>query len=162
MEGKAVVITDPVLLRGTDFKLSAQFRKGPFGVRGIDLFLATPVPNPRAFVQAGGRVGRYDEPCSRYRLSDTRAFHPESNQEIVTAVLKQHQESQQTQQRKREQKTQSKLTDMLNKQQPQSNKDNQEESKEPIASKEEAKKEEQGQMLAAPEEKVNEEQEVPE
>ena len=38
--------------------------------KGIDLLIARGLPNHRALIQALGRVGRYSEPCGRYRLPD--------------------------------------------------------------------------------------------
>lgn len=37
---------------------------------GIDLLIATQLPNERALVQLLGRVGRYGQECSRWKLQE--------------------------------------------------------------------------------------------
>ena len=46
--------------RGVDFRAVAG--------RGIDLLITCQLPNDRALVQLMGRVGRYGQECSRWKL----------------------------------------------------------------------------------------------
>ena len=51
-----VVVTEPLMMRGLDYRSAS----------GFILVIATQLKNHRAFMQALGRVGRYEEPCERY------------------------------------------------------------------------------------------------
>ena len=54
-------------MRGVDYRMG---EKGDTENNdGIDLLLAAPFSNERAFEQGLARVGRYTEPCTRYILS---------------------------------------------------------------------------------------------
>ena len=53
-------MTDELLMRGVDYRCEA----------GIDLFIDTPASNERAYLQALGRVGRYNDVCTRYVRDD--------------------------------------------------------------------------------------------
>ena len=53
-------------MRGVDYRIG---EKGDTKSNdGIDLLLAAPFSNERAFEQGLARVGRYTEPCTRYSL----------------------------------------------------------------------------------------------
>ena len=70
MEDKLAILTDERGVRGLDFKLSQEFKDSEVydPDRGIDLLLAAPLPNKRAYDQAGGRVGRFSERAGYYVL----------------------------------------------------------------------------------------------
>ena len=54
-----VLITDPLLARGIDYRAAPR-------TRGIALLVMSACKSERAYVQLLGRVGRYREPCLRY------------------------------------------------------------------------------------------------
>ena len=58
-ENHCLLVTSLELMRGVDYH-------APGGV-GIDLLVATDFPSTRAYQQGLGRVGRYGEPCSRFK-----------------------------------------------------------------------------------------------
>ena len=61
-----LLISDPTLTRGVDYRAAEQ-------TRGIALFVMSACNSEREYVQLLGRVGRYKEPSERYvwdRLSD--------------------------------------------------------------------------------------------
>ena len=61
LTGKDVIIvTSEVRMRGYDYRCKT----------GINLFLDESLSNERAFQQALGRVGRYNEPAARYHRVD--------------------------------------------------------------------------------------------
>ena len=62
MRKNVVVVTtdNSVLMRGTNFR----------GKEGIDLLIAAPLPNDRAYIQALGRVQRAGDEGARYRLKN--------------------------------------------------------------------------------------------
>ena len=61
-------------MRGVDYRIG---EKGDTKSNdGIDLLLAAPFSNERAFEQGLARVGRYTEPCTRYGLQGLERVDP--------------------------------------------------------------------------------------
>jgi hypothetical protein len=62
-----IVTSDVALMRGFDYRSST----------GIALFIAAKLPNKRSYMQALGRVGRYNEECTRTVAEDIgrEAYH---------------------------------------------------------------------------------------
>lgn len=54
-----ILLTDPTLARGIDFRAHER-------TRGIALFVMSACHSSRAYLQLLGRVGRYREPCERF------------------------------------------------------------------------------------------------
>ena len=54
-----LLVTDPILMRGVDYRVKT-------GTMGISLLIMSDFANRRAFVQALGRVGRFNERCKRF------------------------------------------------------------------------------------------------
>ena len=66
MRGRCLVVTEEYLMRGIDYRLKeAQAFEGK---DGIDLLVACHFSNERAYQQGLARVGRYNEPCTRYSI----------------------------------------------------------------------------------------------
>ena len=55
-----LIVTDLDLMRGVDYH-TPEYKVG------IDLLIARDFPSTRAYEQGLGRVGRYSEPCTRYK-----------------------------------------------------------------------------------------------
>ena len=53
------IVSQPLLMRGFDYRCKD----------GIRLLIASKLDSARAYVQALGRVGRYTDPCERFKLS---------------------------------------------------------------------------------------------
>ena len=70
MENKVAILTREQSIRGYDFKLSEAFKDSEVfdPAKGIDILLAERLPNKRAYIQAGGRVGRFNERAGYYIL----------------------------------------------------------------------------------------------
>ena len=69
MGGHCFIVTDEDLMRGIDYRLQETGEKqGTEDEDGIDLLVTCPFSNTRAYQQGLARVGRYNEPCSRYGL----------------------------------------------------------------------------------------------
>ena len=66
MRGWCLIVTDEYLMRGVDYRLKET--QVFDGKDGIDLLVACSFSNERAYQQGLARVGRYNEPCTRYRL----------------------------------------------------------------------------------------------
>ena len=66
MRGRCLIVTDEYLMRGIDYRLKEM--QAFDGEDGIDLLVACPFSNERAYQQGLARVGRYNEPCTRYRI----------------------------------------------------------------------------------------------
>ena len=71
--GDCVVISDLSLMRGIDYASSER--------NGIELLVASPFPTTRDYVQGLGRVGRYSEPCARYKWVGKSEFEVVDQQE---------------------------------------------------------------------------------
>ena len=56
-----LVVTEPRLMRGFDYRSEDK--------NGIALMMCYDVGTLRDYIQALGRVGRFDDPCMRYTLS---------------------------------------------------------------------------------------------
>ena len=76
MRGWCLIVTDEYLMRGVDYRLQETHMLD--GKDGIDLLVACPFSNTRAYQQGLARVGRYNEPCSRYQLEDTQMTDEQS------------------------------------------------------------------------------------
>lgn len=59
-EGDCLLVTELELMRGVDYHT-------PNYNVGIDLLIARDFPSTRAYQQGLGRVGRYNEPCARFK-----------------------------------------------------------------------------------------------
>ena len=57
------------MMRGTDYRIS-KITAEKKSEDGIDLLIMKSFWNYRAYEQGVRRVGRYNEPCSRYILTD--------------------------------------------------------------------------------------------
>ena len=66
MSGRCLIVTDEYLMRGIDYRLKET--QALDGKDGIDLLVACPFSNERAYQQGLARVGRYNEPCTRFIL----------------------------------------------------------------------------------------------
>ena len=66
MHGYCLIVTDENLMRGIDYRLkeAAKHERDD----GIDLLITCSFSNTRAYQQGLARVGRYNEPCSRFAL----------------------------------------------------------------------------------------------
>ena len=60
-------------MRGIDYASSER--------NGIELLVASPFPTTRDYVQGLGRVGRYSEPCARYKWVGKSEFEVVDQQE---------------------------------------------------------------------------------
>ena len=58
---ECLIVSKEELMRGVDYRTLPK-------KEGIDLLIARPFSNKRAYVQGKGRVGRNGEPCSRFQL----------------------------------------------------------------------------------------------
>ena len=66
MDDCCLIVTDEKLMRGVDYRLK---EKGSDPISdGIDLLITAPFSNKMAHLQGLARVGRYNAPCSRFRL----------------------------------------------------------------------------------------------
>ena len=59
-ENDCLIVTELELMRGVDYHT-------PNYEVGIDLLIARDFPSTRAYEQGLGRVGRYNEPCTRFK-----------------------------------------------------------------------------------------------
>ena len=65
-----LIVTDPKLMRGLDYRSAEP--------EGMALLLTKQFPSKRTLKQALGRVGRFDEPCKRYRFDQMANLVDES------------------------------------------------------------------------------------
>ena len=72
-----LIVTDLDLMRGVDYHT-------PDYKVGIDLLIARDFPSTRAYYQGLGRVGRYNEPCSRFKWNNL--FSSEVNEADEIAI----------------------------------------------------------------------------
>ena len=70
MSGYCIIVTNEELMRGVDYRLKETQLLQDEDYDGIDLLIACPFSNSRAYQQGLARVGRYNEPCTRYILKD--------------------------------------------------------------------------------------------
>ena len=54
----------------------------------VDLLVAGSFSNRRAYIQGLARVGRYNEPCSRYRLAGIQMINKEKENELYIKLSK--------------------------------------------------------------------------
>ena len=78
LEPLTVIIIDQRHARGVDFRAMDGF--------GLDLLLAVGVANQRSLIQLGGRVGRYDQPCSRFILDGVDAIREAEERQNRTFI----------------------------------------------------------------------------
>ena len=78
LEPCTVIIIDQRHARGVDFRAMDGF--------GLDLLLAVGVANQRSLIQLGGRVGRYDQSCSRYILDGVDAIREAEERQNRTFI----------------------------------------------------------------------------
>ena len=76
MRGRCLIVTDEYLMRGIDYRLKET--KAFDEKDGIDLLVACPFSNERAYQQGLARVGRYNEPCTRYKLREATRIDEQS------------------------------------------------------------------------------------
>ena len=79
IEGKCLIVTKEELMRGIDYRL-----KGTIGraADGIDLLIMRNFSSLRAVEQGLSRVGRYNEPCARYKLSKVELVDKRAEAEL--------------------------------------------------------------------------------
>ena len=79
MRKNIVVITtdNSVLMRGTNFRGKEH---------GIDLLIAAPLPNDRAYIQALGRVQRAGDQGKRYRLKNVTEVDKDKRVELLSKL----------------------------------------------------------------------------
>ena len=70
MDDSCLIVTDEKLMRGVDYRLRKQGSEPESD--GIDLLICASFSNKRAYIQGLARVGRYNEPCSRFKLIDVQ------------------------------------------------------------------------------------------
>ena len=68
MHGRCLIVTENHLMRGVDYRVGEQDAYDE--TDGIDLFLGVPFGYSCDFEQAAARVGRHNDPCTRYISSD--------------------------------------------------------------------------------------------
>ena len=86
MDGSCLIVTDESLMRGVDYRLKEQGSSSK--TDGIDLLVAGSFSNRRAYIQGLARVGRYNEPCSRYRLASIQMINKEKENELYIKLSK--------------------------------------------------------------------------
>ena len=79
MEGVCLIVTDEELMRGIDYRLKkTEGSKND----GIDLLIMRSFSTKRAVEQGLSRVGRYNEPCKRYKLESVGLLDTEAEAEL--------------------------------------------------------------------------------
>ena len=68
MRGRCLIVTENHLMRGVDYRVGEQ--EAYDRTDGIDLFLGLPFGYSCDFEQAAARVGRHNDPCTRYISCD--------------------------------------------------------------------------------------------
>lgn len=89
-EKRCFIVTDHSACRGTDFRISEDFKLGRDynPEQGIDLLLTTDLSNERAFYQCAGRVGRHTEHCGRYKYASIPGYKECCGQNAYLAAMK--------------------------------------------------------------------------
>ena len=79
LERKCLIVTDEELMRGIDYRL-----KKTEGSKddGIDLLVMRSFSSKRAVEQGLSRVGRYNEPCRRYKLESVGLLDTEAEADL--------------------------------------------------------------------------------
>ena len=79
MEGKCLIVTGEELMRGIDYRL----KKTTGSMEdGIDLLIMRSFSSKRAVEQGLSRVGRYNEPCRRYKLESVPLLNDQAATEL--------------------------------------------------------------------------------
>jgi hypothetical protein len=74
----ALLVSFDFGMRGVDYRA---------GTTGITLVVAQSFSNDREAIQALARVGRYDEPCNRYRVEGVELVDEEKKTEYIAGLL---------------------------------------------------------------------------
>ena len=77
--GECIIQTEPIAMRGLDYRAKQH---------DIKLIIARDFPNLRAFIQALGRVGRYDEDCERYLVPGLTPVNKEEELALAGRLMK--------------------------------------------------------------------------
>ena len=70
MKNRCFLINDEQWLRGVDIKLDEDYKNNNPAYSGLCLLMLSQVSCKRNYDQALGRVGRYNEKCTRYQFAE--------------------------------------------------------------------------------------------
>ena len=86
MHGYCLIVTDESLMRGVDYRLKEEVLHD--ATDGIDLLVACSFSNSRAYKQGQARVGRYNEPCTRYILKGVSKVDEQQVKELKAELAR--------------------------------------------------------------------------
>ena len=85
MEGKCLIVTGEELMRGIDYRLKKTVGSME---DGIDLLIMRSFSSQRAVEQGLSRVGRYNEPCRRYKLKSIELLDTQAAAELNMKIAR--------------------------------------------------------------------------